>query len=656
MENELSWSERHITTRNPAYKRFVKELESNPEEFFNKGLTNRQERFLKIYDALNFEKTKDDYQFNVVVKFNNKAELLLSFKNSTKAVSNIEKADFAEKKSYLFRDIPNEFEVSISNAADKEKFLSDVWARELEKRTGLSSGLTVIQIDERQAFHYRNYETEAKKSGIELTPFIKTGEQKADIQNKDSGLNTLKSINERQEEYNDTSEGFSLEDLIDRYQELGQRSVQSNIDEYGLKPLSVEEELELENLHQQINQAEKPVGKITFYDFGGAIGEVVEYTTEESYLNALKNELENKIDGFKYETLIKKPELLKEVDNLIYDAYGEENPNSLDSYVKKVEKEKYTEAEVPQNPVNDAIKQITEKIRALHRERNYELLADNFSAAKEIELKINELEKHINNLNKNPNSMETQKDFDQTQYLKAQLRYLGFGEDEKLHKDLEKGINSKNQQFEIKTTSDKTLPENKIDYTLNYNKTEKGGIFLNSYDANLTNEKGESVSQNFRVSKENSYTAKEAINLLEGRSVKIEFDNPKSNEREPAFVKLNFGEEKNQWGNYNFQVFYKKYGVNAADIVEKSNLVFDKPEFKADTIKSLEKGNVVKVKFEIEDKIIEGKAVLNPQNRNLNLYDNDMTRINTNEPIKGLEADNIQEKNNVKEQSKSRGI
>ena len=652
MENELSWSERHITTRNPAYKRFVKELESNPEEFFNKGLTNRQERFLKIYDALNFEKTKDDYQCNVVVKFNNKAELFLSFENNTKAVSYIEKSDFAEKKSYLFRDIPNEFEVSISNAADKEKFLSDVWAKELEKRTGLSSGLTVTQIDERQAFHYRNYETEAKKSGIELTPFIKTGEQKVDIPNKDSGLNSQQSINERQEAYNDTSEAFSLEDLIDRYQELGQRSVQSNIDEYGLKPLSAQEELELENLHQQINQAEKPVGKITFHESG----EVIEYTSIDSYLNALEREFDSNIGAFKYKTLLRNPELIKKVDDLIYSIHGEENPNSLDSYVKKVEEEKDIEAEVLQNPVNDTIKQITEKIQALHRERNYELLADNFSAAKEIELKINELEKHINNLNQNPNSMETQKEFDQTQYLKAQLRYLGFGEDEKLHKDLEKGINSENQQFEIKTTSDKTLPGNKIDYTLNYNKTEKGGIFLNSYDANLTNEKGESVSQNFRVSKDNSYTAKEAINLLEGRSVKIEFDNPKSNEREPAFVKLNFGEEKNQWGNYNFQVFYKKYGVNAADIVEKSNLVFNKPEFKADTIKSLEKGNVVKVKFEIEDKIIEGKAVLNPQNRNLNLYDNDMTRINTNEPIKDLEADNNQEKNNVKEQSKSRGI
>lgn len=36
--------------------------------------------------------------------------------------------------------------------------------------------------------------------------------------------------------------------------------------------------------------------------------------------------------------------------------------------------------------------------------------------------------------------METRKEFDQVQYLKDQLKYLGFGEDEKLHKNLEKEI------------------------------------------------------------------------------------------------------------------------------------------------------------------------------------------------------------------------
>lgn len=138
---------------------------------------------------------------------------------------------------------------------------------------------------------------------------------------------------------------------------------------------------------------------------------------------------------------------------------------------------------------------------------------------------------------------------------------------------------------------------------------------------------------------------------MEGRTVKIEFNNPKTKQLEPEFVKLNFDEAKTEKGNYQFQNFYKNYGVNTAQIVEKSNLIFDKPEYKESTIKSLEKGNVVKVKFEIDDQVTEGKAVLNPQYKNLNLYDSDMNRLNTNKPVEGLGQDNKHEKNNVKEQS-----
>ncbi|WP_228376460.1 DUF6449 domain-containing protein [Chryseobacterium sp. JAH] len=247
--------------------------------------------------------------------------------------------------------------------------------------------------------------------------------------------------------------------------------------------------------------------------------------------------------------------------------------------------------------------------------------------------------------------METQKEFDQVKYLKDQMKYLGFGEGEKLHNDLEKGINSKKQQFEIKTSSDKTLPENKVAFTLKFNKTDSGGVFFNSYNAKLTNDNKEEKSHNFPVSRENSFTAKEAVNLLEGRSVKIEFVNPKSNQNEPAFVQFNFNEPKSDKGNYYFQNFYKNYGVDTSKIVEKSNLLFDNPEWKENSIKSLEKGNVVKVKFKENDHVVEAKAVLDPQNRNFKLYDNEMNRINTNKPLQGLEQDNSHDKANIREQS-----
>lgn len=247
--------------------------------------------------------------------------------------------------------------------------------------------------------------------------------------------------------------------------------------------------------------------------------------------------------------------------------------------------------------------------------------------------------------------MDTPKEFDQVAYLKNQLKYLGFGEDATLHKDLEKGIKSTKDQFEIKTNSDKTLPGNKVDFSLKFNKTESGGVFLNSYHAELKNEKGEEISHNFPVNRENTFTAKEAVNLLEGRSVKIEFHNPKSDQQEEAFVKFNFGEPKTEKGNFQFQNFYQNYGVDAVQIVEKSNLIFDQPEYRENTIKSLEKGNIVKVKFELDDKIVEGKAVLNPQYKNLSLYDGEMNRINTNKPLEGIDNDQKHEKNNAKEQS-----
>jgi hypothetical protein len=138
---------------------------------------------------------------------------------------------------------------------------------------------------------------------------------------------------------------------------------------------------------------------------------------------------------------------------------------------------------------------------------------------------------------------------------------------------------------------------------------------------------------------------------LEGRSVKIEFHNPKSDQSETAFVQFNFEEPKTDKGNYMFQNFYQNYGVDTEKIVEKSNLIFDKPEYKENTIKSLEKGNVVKVKFEMDDKVVDGKAVLNPQYKNLNLYDSEMNRINTNKPLQGLDNEEKNEKATVREQS-----
>ncbi len=216
---------------------------------------------------------------------------------------------------------------------------------------------------------------------------------------------------------------------------------------------------------------------------------------------------------------------------------------------------------------------------------------------------------------------QEKKDFNVVEYLNTQMKYLGFGDNHK--EEIQKGIDSNEKSFQIHTTSDKVMEGNKVDFAVNFNKSEKGGVFINSFDGKLTTAQGEERSQNFRV----NFTAKEAINLLEGRAVKTELTN-KQGEKYEAFAKLNFAEEKNEYGNFKFQTYNQQaYGVDTAKIVEKSGLIFDKPEHKDNTVKSLEKGNIVKAKFEHEGREIEGKAVLNVQYKNINLYDNGMNRL-----------------------------
>jgi hypothetical protein len=53
----------------------------------------------------------------------------------------------------------------------------------------------------------------------------------------------------------------------------------------------------------------------------------------------------------------------------------------------------------------------------------------------------------------------------------------------------------------------------------------------------------------------------------------------------------------------------------------------------------------------MDDKVVDGKAVLNPQYKNLNLYDSEMNRINTNKPLQGLDNEEKNEKATVREQS-----
>ena len=256
----------------------------------------------------------------------------------------------------------------------------------------------------------------------------------------------------------------------------------------------------------------------------------------------------------------------------------------------------------------------------------------------------------------------SEKQFTQLNYLKNQVKYLGMGESEKLHKDLENAILSPEKDVNVQVeynNPDKLMKGNTISFNLHIGKGEQGGVFLNSYTANLTMKNGGERTQSFKVQKENNITAKEAINLLEGRAVKIEHDKVDKEtgeiSRTESFIKLKLKDEKTEYGNYKYEWYNKGYGVDVDDIMKKSNLVFADDTQRERTKKHLEKGNITEVSFVHDKKEIKGFAVLNPQYKQLNLYDNGMNRLNTNKPIQKPEVENNQKNEIVKEQQISRG-
>ena len=82
------------------------------------------------------------------------------------------------------------------------------------------------------------------------------------------------------------------------------------------------------DLRQQQMAQGKPVGRVTFAD-----GSRMDYTDTQEYLRCIQEELpQHSVTGFRYETLTDDPVVRKQVDDILFDLYGEENPQSLADY------------------------------------------------------------------------------------------------------------------------------------------------------------------------------------------------------------------------------------------------------------------------------------------------------------------------------------
>ena len=84
-------------------------------------------------------------------------------------------------------------------------------------------------------------------------------------------------------------------------------------------------------VQRQNTARDKPlVGRVSY-----ANGDAQEFTDAEAFLKCVREELPYRpTTGFRYEVLIDDPAVRKQVDDMIFDFYGEENPRQLEEYQK----------------------------------------------------------------------------------------------------------------------------------------------------------------------------------------------------------------------------------------------------------------------------------------------------------------------------------
>ena len=181
-------------------------------------------------------------------------------------------------------------------------------------------------------------------------------------------------------------------------------------------------------------------------------------------------------------------------------------------------------------------------------------------------------------------------------FYKDQVKYAGFGN--KLNDtlgELFKNDDDKNVVLNTAIQYGKDENSKTVNYELRFQRSATSNLFfLNNFSAEMKNKNGESVSNTFYLDKAKGITAKEAFNLLEGRSVYKELKN-KEGEPYNAWVKLNPA-IKDEKGNMKFSIFNDNYGYDLSASFEKVKATgLESSISKEDILKSLQKGNLVEL-------------------------------------------------------------
>ena len=250
------------------------------------------------------------------------------------------------------------------------------------------------------------------------------------------------------------------------------------------------------------------------------------------------------------------------------------------------------------------------------------------------------LAKPTNNYLLNTNTMNTEN----LDYLKNNLLNLGFGD--KVNTEMEKLIAAKVPEFSL--TTEQEYNSKKMDYTLHFKAGEQNEMyFFNRYEASLKNEADPAKDrvQTLYINRGHGVTAKEAFNLLEGRSVEKKLYN-KENEPYTAWLKLDFT-EKDEYGNHLLNKFSEGYGYDLEKTLAKYPIKeLNDSQQKEDLLRALRKGNARQVTIEKDGQTQKYYFTAEPQYKTLNAYDSQM---------KSVKREQLLTQDNSQEEKRSRG-
>ncbi len=231
------------------------------------------------------------------------------------------------------------------------------------------------------------------------------------------------------------------------------------------------------------------------------------------------------------------------------------------------------------------------------------------------------------------------------EFLKKSLLNLGFGE--KLNAALEKQIRAKTPEFNLAVTQD--YNQRKVDYTLHFKAGSKDeNYFFNKFDASMNNGK-QDERQTFYINKGSGITAKEAFNLMEGRSVNKQLFNAEGQQYN-AWLQLD-KDNLTEGGNKKIRHFNEAYGYQLEKVLAGKGIKeMDGGQAQDNLLRSLRKGNAQQITVEKDGESQKYFITANPQFKTVDLYDHQMKRIKREELLKPNETKSQTQKKSAQQQ------